>query len=48
MIKIENISKAYGEKENKVEVLKGIDLNIKDGKLLNLGLKNSEVKEYEL
>ena len=31
MIKIENISKAYGEKENKVEVLKGIDLNIEDG-----------------
>ena len=31
MIKIENISKTYGEKENKVEVLKGIDLNIEDG-----------------
>ena len=31
MIKIENISKAYGEKENKVEVLKEIDLNIEDG-----------------
>ncbi len=31
MIKIENIYKSYGEKENKVEVLKGIDLNIEDG-----------------
>lgn len=31
MIKIENIIKSYGEKENKVEVLKGIDLNINDG-----------------
>ena len=31
MIKIENIYKTYGEKENKVEVLKGINLNINDG-----------------
>ena len=31
MIKIENIIKSYGEKENKVEVLKGINLNINDG-----------------
>ena len=31
MIKIENIYKSYGEKDNKVEVLKGINLNINDG-----------------
>lgn len=31
MIKIENIYKTYGEKDNKVEVLKGINLNIEDG-----------------
>lgn len=31
MIKIENIHKSYGEYENKIEVLKGIDLNINDG-----------------
>lgn len=31
MIKIENITKSYGEKENKVNVLKGISLEIKDG-----------------
>ena len=31
MIKIKNIHKFYGEKDNKVEVLKGIDLKIKDG-----------------
>lgn len=31
MIKIENIYKSYGEKDNKIEVLKGIDLNIEDG-----------------
>ncbi len=31
MIKIENIYKTYGEKDNKIEVLKGIDLNIEDG-----------------
>lgn len=30
MIKIENIHKSYGEYENKIEVLKGIDLNIND------------------
>ena len=31
MIEIKNIHKFYGEKDNKVEVLKGIDLKIKDG-----------------
>lgn len=31
MIKIKYIYKTYGEKDNKVEVLKGIDLNINDG-----------------
>ena len=31
MIEIKNIYKSYGEKENKVEVLKGIDLTIEDG-----------------
>ena len=31
MIKIKGIYKTYGEKDNKVEVLKGIDLNINDG-----------------
>ena len=31
MIKIKDIYKSYGEKENKVEVLKGINLNIEDG-----------------
>ena len=31
MKKIKNIYKTYGEKDNKVEVLKGIDLNINDG-----------------
>jgi len=31
VIKIENIHKSYGEYENKIEVLKGIDLNINDG-----------------
>jgi putative ABC transport system ATP-binding protein len=31
MIKIKDIYKTYGEKDNKVEVLKGIDLNINDG-----------------
>lgn len=31
MIKIENIHKSYGEYENKIAVLKGIDLNINDG-----------------
>lgn len=30
MIKIENITKSYGEKENKVNVLKNISLEIKD------------------
>ena len=30
MIKIENIHKSYGEYENKIEVLKGINLNIND------------------
>ena len=29
MIKIKDIYKSYGEKENKVEVLKGINLNRK-------------------
>ena len=31
MIEIKNIHKSYGEKENKIEVLKGIDLKINDG-----------------
>lgn len=31
MIKIEDIHKSYGDYENKIEVLKGIDLNINDG-----------------
>ena len=31
MIRIDNIFKSYGEKTNKVEVLKGIDLSINDG-----------------
>lgn len=31
MIKIKNLYKSYGEKDNKIEVLKGIDLNINDG-----------------
>ena len=31
MIKIENVIKSYGEKDNKIEVLKGINLNINDG-----------------
>ncbi len=31
MIEIKNIHKSYGEKENKVEVLKGINLKINDG-----------------
>ena len=31
MIKIKNIYKTYGEKENKIEVLRGIDLDIEDG-----------------
>ena len=31
MIKIKDIYKTYGEKDNKVEVLKEIDLNINDG-----------------
>lgn len=31
MIEIKNIYKSYGEKENKIEVLKGIDLKINDG-----------------
>ncbi|HPZ23459.1 MAG TPA: ABC transporter ATP-binding protein [Bacilli bacterium] len=34
MIKIENIHKSYGEYENKIEVLKGIDLNINDGNFI--------------
>lgn len=31
MIRIENVFKSYGEKDNKLEVLKGINLNINDG-----------------
>lgn len=31
MIKIENIRKSYGEKDNKFEVLKGISFHIEDG-----------------
>lgn len=31
MIKIENITKSYGEKENRQNVLKNISLEIKDG-----------------
>ena len=31
MIKIKNIHKTYGKEESKLEVLKGIDLNINDG-----------------
>jgi len=34
VIKIENIHKSYGEYENKIEVLKGIDLNINDGNFI--------------
>lgn len=31
MIKIENIHKSYGARENRTEVLKGVSLNIEDG-----------------
>lgn len=31
MIKLNNVTKAYGEKESRVEVLKGISLEIRDG-----------------
>lgn len=31
MIEVKNIYKSYGEKDNKVEVLKGVDLNIESG-----------------
>lgn len=31
MIKIQNVTKSYGNKLNKIEVLKGIDLEIEDG-----------------
>lgn len=31
MIKIQNIHKSYGSKENKIEVLKGITINIEEG-----------------
>lgn len=31
MIRIEDLHKSYGTKDNKVEILKGIDLEIKDG-----------------
>lgn len=34
MIKITNLHKYYGTKENKSEVLKGIDLEIEDGKII--------------
>lgn len=34
MIKIENIHKTYGEKENKFEVLKGIDMTVEAGDFL--------------
>ena len=34
MIIINNIHKSYGEKTNKVEVLKGIDLRVEDGDFL--------------
>ena len=34
MIRISNLHKYYGSKDNKVEVLKGIDLEIEDGKVI--------------
>lgn len=34
MIRISNLHKYYGSKDNKVEVLKGIDLEIEDGKII--------------
>lgn len=34
MIKISNLHKFYGTKENKAEVLKGINLEIEDGKII--------------
>lgn len=34
MIKISNLHKYYGTKENRAEVLKGIDLEIEDGKIV--------------
>lgn len=34
MIKISNLHKFYGTKENRAEVLKGINLEIKDGKII--------------
>lgn len=36
MIHIENLHKFYGSKENRIEVLKGLDLDIKEGKLVCL------------
>ena len=34
MIKISNLHKFYGAKENRAEVLKGINLEIEDGKII--------------
>ena len=34
MIKISNLHKFYGTKENRAEVLKGINLEIEDGKII--------------
>ncbi len=34
MIKISNLHKYYGTKDNRVEVLKGIDLELEDGKII--------------
>lgn len=36
MIHIENLHKFYGNKDNRIEVLKGLDLDIPDGKLVCL------------
>lgn len=36
MIHIENLHKYYGNKDNRIEVLKGLDLDITDGKLVCL------------
>lgn len=36
MIHIENLHKFYGNKDNRIEVLKGLDLDITDGKLVCL------------
>lgn len=36
MIEVKNLHKSYGQGQNKIEVLKGIDLSVKKGKLVSL------------